>query len=136
VTGEIGSGEPGVVGPQLLGDFAGALAGQSPDDTNRALWTLPVANRQLDANLIRLAPGDRIDPHDGPDLDVLMVVVAGSGTVSGAQENPERPEGLVVRAGSLVWLPRRSRRGIHAGDDGLAYLTVHPRRPALQIGRV
>jgi quercetin dioxygenase-like cupin family protein len=91
---------------------------------------LPVRDRQLDANLIRLAAGDRIDPHDGPDLDVLMVVVAGSGTVTGPGEDR-----LSVNPGSLVWLPRRAYRGIHAGPSGLAYLTVHQRRPALQIGR-
>lgn len=124
------SGEPAEVArPQLLGDFRAALDAQPDDHPNRALWTLPVRDRQLDANLIRLAPGDRIDPHDGPDLDVLMIVVEGSGTVTGPAES------LAVRSGSLVWLPRRSHRSIGAGEDGLAYLTVHPRRPALQIGR-
>ena len=66
--------------------------------------------------------------HAGPDLDVLMLVVGGVGEVVGADA------ALPVAAGSLVWLPRRSQRSIVAGPDGLRYLTVHPRRPALSIG--
>jgi len=33
----------------------------------------------------------------------------------------------------LVWLPRRSRRAIEAGAQGLSYLTVHRKRPGLSI---
>jgi hypothetical protein len=40
---------------------------------------------------------------------------------------------VTLRAGALVWLPRRSQRSITAGPTGLRYLTVHPRRPALSI---
>jgi quercetin dioxygenase-like cupin family protein len=38
-----------------------------------------------------------------------------------------------LRPGSLVWLPRRSRREFTAGPDGLMYLTVHQRRQALTL---
>jgi uncharacterized protein (DUF2249 family) len=33
----------------------------------------------------------------------------------------------------LAWLPRRSRRQVTAGPDGLRYLTVHQRRKALTL---
>lgn len=113
--------------PQVLCDVHEVLGGAAPDDPNRVAWSLPVGERQLDSNVIRLAGGDRIDTHDGPDLDVLMLVLDGAGQV-------ETQTGAVpVGAGSLVWLPRRSRRAIAAGDRGLAYLTVHRRRPSLQI---
>jgi hypothetical protein len=35
----------------------------------------------------------------------------------------------------VVWLPHGSTRGVTAGADGLAYLTVHRRRPGMQIRR-
>ncbi|TAM84075.1 MAG: procyclic form-specific polypeptide B-alpha, partial [Jatrophihabitans sp.] len=92
-----------------------------------AVWSLSGADRQLDSNIVRLAPGGRIDEHLGPDLDVLVLVLAGSGTVTTAAEP------LPLAPGTLVLLPRRSRRAIDAGPDGLAYLTVHRRRPALTI---
>jgi quercetin dioxygenase-like cupin family protein len=104
-----------------------AVVGQAGQEGG-ALWRLAVEQRHLDANVIGLAAGRRVDTHTGPDLDVLMLVVDGAGEVVGADT------AVQVRAGSLVWLPRRSQRSIVAGPDGLRYLTVHPRRPALSIG--
>lgn len=112
--------------PELLCDVF-AVAGE-PDQDGGALWRLVIEQRHLDANVIALGPGKRIDTHTGPDLDVLMLVLDGAGEVVGAES------AVAVRAGSLVWLPRRSQRSILAGPDGLRYLTVHPRRPALSIG--
>jgi uncharacterized protein (DUF2249 family) len=92
-----------------------------------AAWRLAAEPRQLDSNVIGLPAGGRIDRHTGPDLDVLMLVLSGSGTVSTEVGD------LAVTAGALVWLPRRSERAIEAGSAGMSYLTVHPRRPALSI---
>lgn len=114
--------------PRALCDVTALLADAAETDPTGALWSLPMADRQLDANLIRLARNGRVDEHVGPDLDVLMYVFAGSGELS-TQQAP-----VSLAAGSLIWLPKRSRRAIHAGNEGLAYLTVHPRRPALSIG--
>jgi quercetin dioxygenase-like cupin family protein len=92
-----------------------------------ARWTLAEPGRQLDANLIHLPAGQRVDTHTEPDLDVLLVVVAGGGIVGS-------PGGEQVLAdGNVVWLPRGSTRNITAGMNGLSYLTVHRRRPGLQI---
>ncbi|MBR8639737.1 hypothetical protein KEF29_11580 [Streptomyces tuirus] len=93
-----------------------------------ALWRLSEPGRQLDANLIRIPPGGRIDPHTEPDLDVLLLVVAGDGSLGPAAD--PQPLG----PGSLVWLPHGSARGLVAGSDGLSYVTVHRRRPGMQIG--
>jgi uncharacterized protein (DUF2249 family)/quercetin dioxygenase-like cupin family protein len=96
-------------------------------DAAGALWKLEMNERHLDANLIRLNGGARIAPHSGPDLDVLVFVVAGSGElITNVGSVPLDP-------GHIAWLPRRSERSFHAGPDGLSYLTVHPRRPALHI---
>lgn len=117
---------PSPATPQLLCNVEEVAA--RPERDGGALWRLEVGQRHLDANVIRLQPGRHIDTHTGPDLDVLMLVVDGAGEVAGT-------DGVLdVCAGSLVWLPRRSRRAIVAGPDGLSYLTVHPRRPGLSIG--
>ncbi|MFG1819365.1 hypothetical protein ACGFIF_36780 [Kribbella sp. NPDC049174] len=94
-----------------------------------ARWTLAEPGRQLDANLVHLPAGQRVDTHTEPDLDVVLVVVAGRGTVG-------TPDGEEVLAdGNIVWLPRGSTRSIAAGYAGLSYLTIHRRRPGLQISK-
>jgi quercetin dioxygenase-like cupin family protein len=94
-----------------------------------ALWKLSESGRQLDANLIHLPPSRRVDTHTEPDLDVLLLVVAGSGTV----DSTDGPHTLA--AGSLLWLPHGCRRSVTADAAGLSYLTVHQRRPGMQIRR-
>jgi quercetin dioxygenase-like cupin family protein len=92
-----------------------------------ARWTLAEPGRQLDANLIHLPPGHQVDTHTEPDLDVVLVVVAGDGTIG-------TPDGTQTLAeGNIAWLPHGSTRSVTAGTDGLSYLTVHRRRPGLQI---
>lgn len=111
--------------PRLLTDTA-AIAAGSPDSAG-AIWKLQMRARDLDSNIIALAPGATIDAHAGPDVDVLIHVLAGSGQLTTELDT------LELRGGSLVWLPRRSRRQFAAGPDGLRYLTVHQRRQALTL---
>lgn len=113
--------------PQILADSTELGAGTGGVDATGAVWRLQVRERDLDSNLIALPPDGVIDTHAGPDLDVLVHVVAGSGRLT--------TEGgvLQLRPGGLVWLPRRSRRRFDAGADGLRYLTVHRRRQALLL---
>ncbi|MFF8713919.1 hypothetical protein ACF07T_21145 [Streptomyces sp. NPDC015184] len=92
-----------------------------------ALWQLAEQGRELDANLVRLPPGAEVGEHQEDVLDVLLVVVEGSGRITA-------PDGVLDLAPTTaVWLPRTSRRALAAGSDGLAYLTVHRRRPGLTI---
>ncbi|MGW2570490.1 cupin domain-containing protein [Streptomyces sp. NPDC001537] len=115
--------------PRVLGN-TDALSATASGDT-AVLWKLAESGRQLDANVVRLTPGRRIAPHAEPDLDVLVLVVAGDGVLgAGPQDEPQ-----ALNTGTLLWLPHGSTRSITAGDDGLAYLTVHRRRPGLQIGQ-
>ncbi|WP_168207280.1 DUF2249 domain-containing protein [Microlunatus elymi] len=111
--------------PRVLANTA-SLADAQPDAAG-VIWKLPINERDLDSNVIGLAPGGRIDPHAGPELDVLIHVLAGSGTLTTESGT------LDLTAGDLLWLPRRSRRSFAAGDDGLRYLTVHQRRASLQL---
>ena len=96
-------------------------------DSAGAVWKLQPHERDLDSNIIALPPSGTIDAHDGPDLDVLIHVVAGAGTLTAERGAVE------LIPGALVWLPRRSRRQFTAGPDGLRYLTVHRRRQALVL---
>jgi uncharacterized protein (DUF2249 family)/quercetin dioxygenase-like cupin family protein len=96
-------------------------------DATGAVWKLQVRERDLDSNIIALPPGGTIDAHTGPELDVLIHVLAGSGRL-GTEEGA-----LDLEPGVLAWLPRRSRRRFSAGPAGLRYLTVHQRRQALVL---
>jgi uncharacterized protein (DUF2249 family) len=107
--------------PRILADTTGHVA----PDTTGAIWKLQMRERDLDSNIIGLAPGSAIDGHAGPDVDVLIHVLDGSGQLTTELRT------LQLRTGALIWLPRRSRRQFSAGPDGLRYLTVHQRRQAL-----
>lgn len=107
---------------ELADCAAGAAAGQGG-----ALWRLAEPGRQLDANLVRLAPGAGVGEHVENDLDVLLVVIAGGGWIDSDEGR------LPLEPQALVWLPRTSRRALAAGPGGLACLTVHRRREGLAI---
>lgn len=129
ITRRTASDLPRVLGDTvtLLGSADGAPAAPA-DAVAGAVWTLQPSQRQLDANVIRLAALASIQRHIGPDLDVLLHVLDGAGELV-------TETGVVgLSPGALVWLPRRSERSIAAGPDGLSYLSVHTRRPALTVG--
>jgi quercetin dioxygenase-like cupin family protein len=111
--------------PRILFDV-GTLEALGPESTG-AVWRLSESGRQLDANVVRITPGQRVETHAEPDLDVLLLVVAGDGTLT----TPEGSSSL--GEGSLAWLPRGSTRGLEAGERGMSYLTVHRRRPGMRI---
>jgi len=99
-------------------------AGGGPDGV---IWALG-GPRQLDANLVALAPGGEIGAHQNPEVDVLIVVLAGSGqlTVDGSDQ--------ALASHDLVLIPRGAVRKIAAGPGGMSYLSVHRARPGLTIG--
>ncbi|MHA6764074.1 cupin domain-containing protein [Streptacidiphilus sp. PAMC 29251] len=120
--------------PQVLLGLDECLA-QAAAEQGGALWRLAEAGRQLDANLVRLPPGAEVAEHVEEDLDVLLVVVEGGGRLSGGAvaRGGIDDDGEVLAPRSVAWLPRASRRALRAGPEGLVYLTVHQRRPALSI---
>jgi quercetin dioxygenase-like cupin family protein len=97
-------------------------------DRPGALWRLD--GEDLQANLVRLGLGDRIQPHRNDEMEVLVVVVSGRGELTlDGQVHPLAPM-------ALVHLPKGAVRAVVAIDGPLAYLSVHCRRSAgLQIGR-
>ena len=111
--------------PRVVADAT--VVGNAAADATGAIWKLTMRERDLDSNVIALAPDAMIGAHDGPDVDVLIYVLAGSGRLG-----TELGE-LELADGTLCWLPRRSRREFTAGRSGLRYLTVHQRRQALPL---
>jgi quercetin dioxygenase-like cupin family protein len=107
-----------------LTNTAGVIS--DPDATG-AVWKLEVRERDLDSNVIALAPGGGIDAHAGADVDVLIHVLSGNGRLDTEQGAVE------LVPGALLWLPKRSRRQFTAGPDGLRYLTVHKKREILPL---
>lgn len=92
-----------------------------------AAWSITTRQRDLDTNIIVLAPNAAIIAHAGPDVDVLIHILNGTGTLTTELTD------LTLASGMLLFLPRRSIRGFTAGSDGLRYLTVHRKREALVL---
>ena len=92
------------------------------------VWKLP-HDGDLDGNLVRLAAGRSIEEHVNDEVDVLVVVRSGGGELA-VDGEPHQ-----LRETALALIPRGTRRSITAGDDGIAYLSIHRRRPGLSIGR-
>jgi quercetin dioxygenase-like cupin family protein len=93
-----------------------------------ARWRLD--GEDLQANLVWLGRGDRIQPHRNDEVEVLVVVVSGRGELT--------LDGQVHQLDPMVvaHLPKGTVRAIEAFDGPLAYLSVHRRRSAgLQVGR-
>lgn len=112
----------------VLGDLDELLS-EVGTERGGALWSLAVRSRQLDANVIRLPAGARVAAHVEPDLDVLLCVVEGSGSLT----TPAGEQRLT--RGAVAWLAHGAERALAADGEGLVYLTVHRRRPGLSIGR-
>ena len=111
--------------PRLLTNTTDIEAGDN--DATGAVWKLEVRDRDLDSNVIALAPNSGIDAHAGANVNVLIHVLSGSGLLTTEQ-------GMVdLVPGALLWLPKRSRRQFTAGPEGLRYLTVHQKREILPL---
>ncbi|MEV2244581.1 hypothetical protein [Streptomyces sp. NPDC049970] len=113
--------------PQVLAVLDEILASAAPGERG-ALWHLAEQGRELDANFVRLPPGAGVGEHQEDVLDVLLVVLAGGGTLRTGPGDT-----LELAPTTVTWLPRTSRRALDAGPEGLTYLTVHRRRPGLAV---
>lgn len=93
-----------------------------------AVWSL-AHDGDLDANLVKLGPGGVVAEHRNDEVDVILVVLAGQGTltVDGTDHRLDPHH--------LARIPKGSRRRLEAGGAGLVHLTVHRARAGLRIGR-
>lgn len=86
-------------------------------------WRLTDA--ELNANLLVFDVGQGIESHRNHSVDVLIVGVAGNGSLT--IDGKDYP----IWAGRTVLIPKGSERGIVAESDRFAYLTVHRARGGL-----
>ena len=91
------------------------------------IWSL--ASADLNLNLLRFTAGDGVPEHVNAEVDVVGLVIAGTGVV----EIDGRAE--AVRSGCLFFMPKGARRAIRATSDDFAYLTCHRRRAGLMPAR-
>ena len=87
------------------------------------------ASEDLNATLLEWSAGAGPPEHVNDERDVLVFVVDGSARVEIDGDVHE------LAGGEAVIVPKRTRRKIAAGGAGVTYLSVHLRRPALQISR-
>lgn len=100
-----------------LADLALTAPGHGP------LWT--AATDDLNVNLLRFNQGEGVAEHINTEVDVLMIGIAGEGTVSiNGAPNP-------IRTGQAVIIPKGALRATEAVSEFFAYLTCHRRRPGL-----
>jgi mannose-6-phosphate isomerase-like protein (cupin superfamily) len=103
---------------------------EGPVDLTGRTGTGPVwgmAAEDLNATLLSWPGGHTVAEHVNAELDVLMVVLEGSATVTvGGREH-------ALRSQQALLVPKGEQRSIRAGADGVRYLTVHRRRGPLQI---
>lgn len=90
------------------------------------VWKLP-HDGDLDANLVRLAAHRSIEPHRNDELDVLVVVRTGSGTIDVDGHSH------AIGVGAIARVPKGAHRSITAGPDGISYLSVHRSRPPMTV---
>jgi quercetin dioxygenase-like cupin family protein len=87
-------------------------------------------SEELNATLLHWRAGEGPPEHVNAERDVLVVVLAGSVIVSTDEDERE------LAAGDAAIIAKGRRRKISAGREGVRYLSVHRRRPPLQIARV
>jgi mannose-6-phosphate isomerase-like protein (cupin superfamily) len=85
------------------------------------------ASEDLNATLLAWRAGSGPPESINHERDVLVLVVEGSAVVT--VEGRDR----LLRAGEAVIVGKGTRRRIVAGPAGVRYLSVHRRRPPLQI---
>ena len=96
------------------------------DGAGGVVWSVSPAG--FHTNLVVLGPGDAIGEHLNDAVDVLVIVLAGTGTAHIDGE----PFELAPTTALLV--PRGTTRSVTPSDGGLRYLTIHRERPGPTIG--
>ncbi|NMO04453.1 DUF2249 domain-containing protein [Gordonia sp. TBRC 11910] len=111
--------------PRKLTNLVDAV--DTGSDAAGVRWKLDAPDRGLDSNVIALAPRQQIARHTGAEVDVLIQILGGDGTLGTEGED------VALAIGDLIWLPHHSQREFTAGPTGLTYLTVHRHRESLVI---
>jgi hemerythrin-like domain-containing protein len=105
--------------------------GREPEEAGRPQGSGPIwgaASDDLNATLLSWKAGSGPPEHVNEERDVLVVVLEGSAIlrIDGKERQLERAETVIIAKGEA--------RKLTAGREGVLYLSVHRRRPPLQIG--
>jgi quercetin dioxygenase-like cupin family protein len=85
------------------------------------------ATEDLNATILEWRAGAGPPEHVNAERDVVLAVL--TGTLDAEVDGERR----TVRAGEVLVLAKGTRRRLVAGGGGVRYVTVHRRRPGLQI---
>jgi quercetin dioxygenase-like cupin family protein len=104
-----------------LGELVTQSHGQGP------MWGLE--SEELNATLLAWPAGHVTPHHVNEERDVLLVVLAGGGTltIDGAEH--------ALRPRDVALVERGRARRVCAGPAGIRYVSIHRRRGGLQVGR-
>ena len=100
----------------------GAIADRGAEGV---LWSYD--GRDLNANIVAWGAGGGVAEHRGSEVDVVVVVLHGSLTVTVDDEIHTLGEGDVIA------IPAGCRRMLTAGLGGVRYVTAHRRRAPLSV---
>lgn len=113
---------------RLVGaDLAAMELGTPPLQGRGPVWG--AESEDLNATLLVWSAGSGPPEHVNEERDVLIVVLDGSLELCVEGEHTE------VTEGETIIVPKGQRRRITGGELGVRYLSIHLRRPPLQIGR-
>jgi quercetin dioxygenase-like cupin family protein len=76
----------------------------------------------LDMTLLSWTAGQEVAPHVNTEVDVLLIVLAGTATLSVAAHT------YGVGAGEMVLIPKGAERAIRCRAERVSYLSIHRRR--------
>lgn len=89
-----------------------------------ALWAFETDD--LDCSLVNWKASEGIVDHVNSEVDVLIIVLQGDGTlnIDGSQFD--------LAPGFVALIPKGATRSISGGPEGLAYTSIHKRRKRLR----
>ena len=87
-----------------------------------------VETEDLNATALNWRPGKSVAAHVNTEVDVVLAVLAGGGSLRiDGQE-------FDLAAGDVYIIPKGTEREVAAGSNGLRYINIHKRRRGLTPG--
>ncbi|MEQ1822170.1 MAG: cupin domain-containing protein [Fimbriimonadaceae bacterium] len=93
-----------------------------------AIWS--IETEDLDVTLLSWDDCGGVAPHVNSEVDVVMIVLSGSGLVKVGDEQQN------LDAGAIIVIPKSLKREVHCTSKRLTYLNVHKRRRKMQPNMV
>jgi mannose-6-phosphate isomerase-like protein (cupin superfamily) len=93
-----------------------------------AMWS--TETEDLDATLLSWDDGGGVAPHVNSEVDVVMIVLSGSGLIRVGEEQQN------LEPGAIIVIPKSVEREVRCTSGRLTYLNVHKRRRKMQPNMV